>query len=198
VTAHVVELIPLHLERVATRCYALLGDWRLTEEAVQETMVNLLRTARRCPPRSDEEAVAGWINDMARRVCLDVLRRRAVATSADAADSGPRVERRGHDRGTQADRGVRHRGSASANRAVPDRSAQIVAKLDEPVRSILKMRLWDRRSFEEIGRALGKPASAVVSHYQLALVKLKKLMAAPPAPADSSSDSSEAGAPAAE
>jgi RNA polymerase sigma factor (sigma-70 family) len=168
-TAH---LVVKHLPEIVSFCYSRTGDWAMAEEAAQETMVNVIRGESRCPFDDGPNEVRGWILELARAVCVDVLRRRAVA-SLEAVDPRDRLERRSRDRSgidPSQRRGVDHRSS-------DERSARLVAGVTEPGRSIVKMRLWDHRSFDEIGEALGKTTEAVALLYGEALVDLEAAIA---------------------
>lgn len=162
------QLIVKHLPEVVSFCYSRTGDWAMAEEGAQETMVNVVRGESRCPYDDGPEEVRSWILELARAVCVDVLRRRAVA-STEAIDPRERLERRAKDR-SSVDHGPRR---PLDHRASDERSARLVGELTEPGRTIVKLRLWDHRSFEEIGEALGKTAEAVTMLYGEALLELE-------------------------
>lgn len=158
------SLVVRHLPEVTAFCFSRTGDWSMAEEAAQEAMVNVIRAEARCPFDAGPEEVRGWVMEIARGVCVDVLRRRAVA-SQEAIDPRERLERRSRERS-----GVTPSvGRPVVFQDVEERSPRLVAALQEPARSVVKLRLWDQRSFEEIASALGKSPDAVMTLYAEAL-----------------------------
>ena len=145
--------------RQQRRLFAFL----LGQAGSRETAADLLQeTFLRAWQRIDElqrmapERVEGWLVSVARNAAIDAARRRSVRCHLFAPIAEPErivsVEPDPHRQ--------------SAGRAELDQLNQAILELPEELRTVLTMSVMGHMSSDEIGKALGKPASTI--RFQLA------------------------------
>lgn len=146
-------LVARHERALLRHARALLGDWRSGEDVLQEVF---LRLARRPPvldadvlgdPRRESAALASWLHQVLRNLCMDTKRsemrrrRREEEASEREATSG------GAETVEEAD-----------TRAAVERG---LLKLPTDQREVLVLRLFDEKSYAEIAAITGRKVGTV-------------------------------------
>lgn len=146
-------------DRHGAMCYraahAVCGSAALAEDAVQEVFMRIARDPGRPAAAAN---LAGYLWRMAQNAAAGQLR----------------AQRRRHQ---PLDPGL----PAPADDPAPERATRVaaaLASLPEEQRSVVVMRVWERLSLEEVGRALGVSPNTVSSRWRYALQKLSHLLAA--------------------
>src|SRR5215467_3106873 len=142
--------------------------WRLVrsadaEDLAQDTFVRAFVHFERFDP---ERPLLPWLIAIARRLCLDVLRRRRVATRLDTMQvPGPPAP------GPEAEASLRERLS---------RLDRALADLDEGPREAVVLFHIEGMSYRDIAAALDVPMGTVMTWLHRSRAELRKAMEAPP------------------
>jgi RNA polymerase sigma-70 factor (ECF subfamily) len=144
--------------------------WRLlrspdAEDLAQDTFVRAFVHFERFDP---ERPVLPWLIAIARRLCLDVLRRRKVMIKADAMPPGTPPAP-----GPEGEAALRER-LGRLERALDD--------LDEGPREAIVLFHIEGMSYRDIAAALEVPMGTVMTWLHRGRAQLKKTVEAPPSP----------------
>ena len=142
--------------------YAVLRDISDSEDVVQEVLVrayNQVGDGRRI-----SSAIA-YLYRMTANACTDALRRR-------------KRERRFAEHASVDPKPPEKRNVADEAARLEDlqRVERMVARLPRRQAEVVRLRVWDGLSFEQIAQVLGCPIGTVKSRFRYALVKLRHVM----------------------
>ena len=135
-------VVTRYTDALGAVAFAVLGDFSLAEEAVQETYA---RAAKRIDQLKKPERLGAWLMGIARHVALDALRqrKREVPLTANA------YRARGHP--------ALH----AARTELAERLYTAIAGLPENQRDLFAMKYVAGMSYAEIGRVLDMTPEAV-------------------------------------
>ncbi len=150
---------------VAAFCRERLGSWGLARDAAAETLITVLRRPD-WPPSADPDAQREAILYLAERACLDTLRRSAFL-ALDRVQYEDRAEWGEEESGDEKSEGSPEQAAETAE--ARKSALEALEGLEEPRRSLVKMRLWNEVSFEAIAEGLAKTPDSVLSLYRSAL-----------------------------
>ena len=146
-------LVARHERALLRHSRALLGDWRSGEDVVQEVF---LRLAQRPPtldaevigdPRRESAALASWLHQVLRNLCMDTKR------------SEMRRRRREEEASTrEATAGGAETVEEADTKAAVERG---LLKLPVDQREVLVLRLFDDKSYAEIAAITGRKVGTV-------------------------------------
>ena len=150
------ELVRRHAASVAALCFSRVGPRGPIDDMVQEAF---LRGFQGLASLAEPEKFGAWVRGIALRACLDWLkskqrRQLPLETTGEPAsqDRAPLEER---------------------SRAVLD----AVAALDEPLREVITMFYFGKKSYKEMSAALGITAAAVNARLTKARAELRARLA---------------------
>jgi RNA polymerase sigma-70 factor, ECF subfamily len=151
------------LERIA---WAILRDWPLASDALQEAFVLLTEKWTEIPPENRR----GWLVKTVQLTSHN-LRRKQVRAQQFPEKLG--LERRAElsERGSDA----RLREDECRQEKLAELS-EALAGLPETQQQIVRMRLKEGLTFAQIAAQLGVPLGTVLSRMRLALEKLRRLL----------------------
>lgn len=160
--------------RVAGLARGLAGRHGSVDDLVQEA---LLRAFRALPALDDPARFAGWLMQIARRSCLDQLRRTALDQGARRfleAEAAARPDAGAHP--TSDPRRLAEDDEEGA------RVRAAVAALDEPSREVIELFYYAHASYDEIALALGLSRAGVNQRLTRARDRLRAAFAPPEGP----------------
>ena len=129
------------------RC--LLGDEHLAEEAVQESFLRTWRSLEKMEPQQ----VQPWLFGVARRCCLEMIRKRAQSSLHEAAAGQLR--------------------QAAGGEEIFETVRQAVDALEEPDRELIYLKHTAGMKCREIAEVTGLPLGTVTSALARAYQKLR-------------------------
>ena len=129
-------------QAVYSFCLRLLGDYDTAADAFQETFVRIVDNSASYVPN---DRFTGWLFTIARRVCVDELRRR------DREKRSPLNDERADDDGDQADVLVEQR----------DEIARLMSVLPSEQREVLLLHRYFGFSYAEIANMTESTEAAV-------------------------------------
>ncbi|MDE1875041.1 MAG: RNA polymerase sigma factor [Patescibacteria group bacterium] len=163
------ELIGRYTDRVYAFALRLSGESSVAEDAVQETFIKLWKNRSRY---DEKRNFSSWLFAIARNATLDQMRkRRDIAFSSVFV--GESEESFGED-------------ISDESIAIPediDRRTmagileETLQSLTPDQRAIVLLHDIERMTFDEAGKALGKPLNTVKSHYRRAIIALRRKLA---------------------
>ncbi len=133
-------------------CLARSGSVHDAEDAMQET---LLKAVRSLPTLREGDKAKSWLMQIARRTCVDRLRRRRPAAPMPDQVAAREVEQAGRFDSLHA----------------------AIARLDEDRREVVTLYYLDGHSSESVAAALGISPSAVRQRLVRARLRLHELLA---------------------
>jgi RNA polymerase sigma-70 factor, ECF subfamily len=156
------QLASRYQRRLFAVCFRVLGDAEDAEDAVQETLVRLARTATSF--RGDAK-LSTWLYRVARNVCTDRVRYEARRPSTPVADVV-----QVHDASDPDDPIEAHATAATVGAALE--------RLDERSRQLLLLVAVDGLTYQEAAELTGLAVGTVKSRVSRARVQLGELLAA--------------------
>ena len=142
----IASVVRRHWQDLYRYCRCLVGDGHLAEEAVQETFLRTYRAVERMEPSQ----VQAWLFGVARRCCLELIRKRRRAGVHEAAAGQLR--------------------QAAAGEEVFEAVREAVDSLEESDRELISLKhtagMKCREIAEVTGRPLGTVTSALARAYQ--------------------------------
>lgn len=161
--AAVSECIRRYAPLVLAMSRRILGNSGEAEDAVQEIMIELWRTAARYDPTRAGERT--FVVMVARRRLIDRRRaKRAPVESFDQMDPD--------QMSTMLDTPFDESGDAM-------KAVRAIDKLPEDKKKVLRLSVVDGLSHDEISQTTGIPLGTVKSHLRRALTSVRELMLAP-------------------
>ncbi|MCS7186975.1 MAG: sigma-70 family RNA polymerase sigma factor [Armatimonadetes bacterium] len=169
-------------ERIYTFIWHFLQNREASEDLTQETFVRAWESLHGL---KSNDAFQVWLHQIARRLCLDALRKRAwekpmsdIATYDDQKVSVGEVE-------TDLEFGLE--GKSSPEEIDPEetlfeserkKAVRIaVSKLSQPLREVVVLHYFEGLPVDEISKVLGVPIGTVLSRLARARESLRKLLA---------------------
>jgi RNA polymerase sigma-70 factor (ECF subfamily) len=146
-------------DRLRHYLVAILGASADADDVLQETFLRLARNRDRLGTADDPTAFAFTVARNEARRWLDARRRR-VATTAAARDLFVEAE-----------------SSDSRAREAAEDAALALAGLDAADREIVELKTFAGLTFREIGAIVGRPLGTVASRYQVALTRMRDILA---------------------
>lgn len=155
------DLYDRHAPAVMGFAVRFLGEPTLAEEAVQETFWRIWRHA--ASYQSERAPFTAWLFAIARRLCIDMLRRRRSIPDADEAleslpDPAPDVAERVGDT-------LEHLQVRAALEALPPEQRQV-----------LELAYFRGLTHHEIAQTTGEPLGTVHTRARLGLQKLRAML----------------------
>lgn len=153
------DIIDTYQNRIYKYCLRLLNNREEAEDAVQDIMLKVFEKVRYYQPKG---SFTSWLYKVAYNHCLNLLRRRKLQRQVSRLFG-------------------REVAAESAERAAEDTMfseplASALEMLTVEERNLLILRIFEDKSFEEIGEILGKNMEAVKKRYGRIRHKLKAFM----------------------
>lgn len=169
-------------ERIYTFIWHFLQNREASEDLTQETFVRAWESLHSL---KSNDAFQVWLHQIARRLCLDALRKRAwekpmsdIATYDDQKVSVGEVE---------TDLEFALEGKSSPEEIDPEETLFeserkkvvhiAVSKLSQPLREVVVLHYFEGLPVDEIAKVLGVPIGTVLSRLARARKSLRKLLA---------------------
>jgi RNA polymerase sigma-70 factor (ECF subfamily) len=150
-------LVDRHEARIRTLCWRITGSQRESEDLTQEVFLRVYRHRDTYRP---DKPFRQWLNRICVNVCLSQQKRQRLA------ESGVRLVALDEAQDTHVQPGVPAPLSPEGHAAMADgvRTVQAtLARLTEPFRSTLILRVFGELSYQEIAEALGCSLGTVMS-----------------------------------
>ncbi|EHS54813.1 sigma-70 family RNA polymerase sigma factor [Paenibacillus kribbensis] len=154
-------IVKEHQRQIFVYCWRLLGSEQEAEEAVQDIFVNAFEKINMYKPTA---GFSFWLYKMAYRHCLNLIRRRNLQrkfrtilyTSTNMiSDSAAQVIER---------------------QLFSEPLSRALDQLNAEERNLLVLRIFEEKSFGEIGEIMNKSEGAIKKKYGRTKTKLKKIM----------------------
>lgn len=145
---------------IFTYCWRMLNNRQEAEDAVQEVLVKAFQKLHTYRPDTSLQA---WLYKMAYHHCLNILRRARLLQKLalwPVAD---------HELSSSAE-------EEAEKQIFSEPLEKALHNLSIEERNLIVLRIFEERTFAEIGRILNKTEDAVKKRYQRALAKMKKQM----------------------
>lgn len=155
-----VHIVEAFQQQIFMYCWRLLNQRQDAEDAVQEIMVKAYRKLEKYKP---ETSFSAWLYKMAYHHCLNMLRRKRYFQNIV-----PKL---------RADK--EHAASAEQEAQkyiISEPMERALRRLSPDERNLLILRIFEEKSFAEIGQILDKTKDAVKKRYSRLIQKLKKWM----------------------
>lgn len=160
-------LMKRHERLVAKAVNEVTGDLGAVEDLMQEVFMKVFRKVHLYDPRMGRFTV--WLVTVARREAINYLRRRkrrpTVSLEATAAPEGFSPLDRPSEQ--------------VSKKEVWTKIIGAIDGLDEPARTVLKKRIIEERSFDDIAKLLKRPLDTVKTIYYRNTEALRKRLAIP-------------------
>lgn len=148
------ELVNRHQAALLRHARSLLGDWRGSEDVVQEAFLRLAQSPPELPESvatgaidESERALRAWLHTVTRNLCMDALR------------SEKRRKRREEEVASrEASSGGLCRVEENDTRAAVEKGLE---RLSKEQREVLVLRLFGEQSYKEIASITGKKIGTV-------------------------------------
>ncbi len=149
-------------------CRRMLDDPQAAEDVVQDILLTCCRLPEESLP---QHSLRGWLYQIARRRCIDLLRRQRnpVVPAARAARRTARSFEHAVDPLT----------TPSGKALKRDRALKVLeclSKLDEELRSVIVMQYFQELSREEIAEAIGLSLAGTKARLSRAMQELRRQM----------------------
>ncbi|MGE0479922.1 MAG: RNA polymerase sigma factor [Phycisphaerae bacterium] len=165
----IVALERRHGDELRAFCRRMLSDADAAQDIVQDVLTTCCRVE---PEALPTQSIRGWLYQLARRRCIDALRKRRE-TAPPAARGVRRVQPTYDDAIDPV--------TTPAGRALKrDRAARLLAVLDElddDLRSVVVMRYFQNLSREEIAEAVGLTLAGAKARLSKAMEVLREKLA---------------------
>lgn len=153
-------IVQAYQRSIYVYCWRLLDSQPEAEDAVQDILVHAYEKIGMYTPKV---SFASWLYKMAYRHCLNLLRRRSLQRKfkqvlfpfAPAADSAEQVMTR---------------------RLFSEPLSKALEQLTVEERNVLVLRVFEEKSFQEIGHIVNKSQEAVKKQFARTKQKLKQIM----------------------
>ncbi|MDN4089329.1 RNA polymerase sigma factor [Paenibacillus polymyxa] len=154
-------IVKEYQRQIFVYCWRLLGSEQEAEEAVQDIFVNAFEKISRYKPTV---GFSSWLYKMAYHHCLNLIRRKnlqrkfklTLFTSADmTSDSAAQVMER---------------------QLFSEPLSRALDQLNAEERNLLVLRIFEEKTFGEIGEIMNKSEDAIKKKYGRTKTKLKKIM----------------------
>ncbi|WP_246553374.1 RNA polymerase sigma factor [Paenibacillus tritici] len=151
------DVIRLYQQRIYLYCFRLMNNKEEAEDAVQDVFIKAYQNIGQFRPQTN---LSSWLYKIAYHHCLNLLRRqkfqlqlRKLLRQEVAVDGAEQMVE---------------------NRLFSEPVSAALAKLDVEDRNLLILRIYEDKSFAEIGEILGISTPAVRKRYERTRGKLKK------------------------
>jgi RNA polymerase sigma factor (sigma-70 family) len=151
------DVIRLYQQRIYLYCFRLMNNKEEAEDAVQDVFIKAYQNIGQFRPQTN---LNSWLYKIAYHHCLNLLRRqkfqlqlRKLLRQEVAVDSAEQMVE---------------------NRLFSEPVSAALANLDVEDRNLLILRIYEDKSFAEIGEILGISTPAVRKRYERTRGKLKK------------------------
>lgn len=161
------DIVSLYAENLYRLCVLLLQDRDEAKDIVQETLFRFIRSVQEKKFRSANGSIKGYLNRIARNLCLDRIKQRykfregdeeSIETSFEALDTNT------PDRVTDESRLETH-------------FAHALSRLTPLQRTILILHEVNEESYEDIARTLNLTVNNVRTHLWRARETMRRLLA---------------------
>ncbi|MFP4976540.1 RNA polymerase sigma factor [Paenibacillus sp. CN-4] len=152
-------IVKKHQRQIFVYCWRLLGSEQEAEDAVQDILVHAFERIRQYKPTVSFSA---WLYKMAYHHCLNLIRRRQLQRKFSL------LLPRGQTAESPDETMERRLFSEPLSRALD--------RLTAEERNLLVLRVFEEKSFEEIGQITGRSQEAAKKKYARTKTKLKTVM----------------------
>jgi RNA polymerase sigma-70 factor (ECF subfamily) len=152
-------------------CRRMLGNAAAAEDVIQDVFLACCRIA---PDQQPQASLRGWLYQVARRRCIDQLRRQKALDPAEARGirpAQPNFEHAIDPLTTPAGKALKLDQAA--------RVLHLVHELDEELRTVVLMRYFQDLPREEIAEAVGLSVAGVKARLTRAMELLREKLASP-------------------
>ncbi len=153
------DIIDTYQNRIYKYCLRLLSNREEAEDAVQDIMLKVFEKVRYYQPKG---SFTSWLYKIAYNHCLNLLRRRKLQQQISRLF--------GREAAAESTE------QAVENKMFSEPLASALEKLTVEERNLLILRIFEDKSFEEIGEILGRNMEAVKKRYGRIKHKLKASM----------------------
>lgn len=142
-------LVKRHFRLVAKAVHDVTGDLQVVEDLIQEIFFKAFRKAHLYKPELGK--FTSWLVTVSRNEALNHLRHKRRTAHVSLEETDPEG---GFSPGESPSRQV-------SKKEVSGKILDRINRLPEPARTILKLRIMDGRSFDQIARSLKQPVDTV-------------------------------------
>jgi RNA polymerase sigma-70 factor (ECF subfamily) len=167
-------------EKVYTFVWHFLQSRELAEDVTQDTFIKAWESLHSL---KSNDAFQAWLHQIARRLCLDALRKRAWETAVSEftvpADQQTSEDGEGEIEPFLA--GVESAGSLDPEETVIDNERkravhEAIAQLSPPLREVVVLHYLEGLSVDEVAKILGIPVGTVLSRLARAREALRRTL----------------------
>lgn len=151
------DIIRLYQQRIYLYCFRLLNNKEEAEDAVQDVLIKAYQNIGQFKPQAD---FTSWLYKVAYHHCLNLLRRHKFQNQLR--------------RLLRQDVTVRSAEQTVENRLFSEPVSLALERLNAEDRNLLILRIFEDKSFAEIGEILGVSTATVRKRYERTRSKLKK------------------------
>ena len=158
-------LVEKYRKQVHTLAWRTIGDFHIAQDITQETFLNAYQ---KLDALKDPQRFSGWLNSIARRLCLAWFREKRLSVQLSENISSATIRNdpySGYLVGEQAD---------EASRELREIVKKWLAKLSENERTVITLHYFDGMLCEDIATFLGVTPNTVKSRLNRARNRLKK------------------------
>jgi RNA polymerase sigma factor (sigma-70 family) len=171
--AIVTALYERHAHELRLFLIGVLRDADLASEALQNTFARALESGHTANP----ESIKGWLFQVAFREAL-LLRRRGRTQDRSLRQLANAFQNAGLAGGSAASRGAASRDHGPADRLahteLVEELRRALAELPADQRRVVRMRIYEEKTFAAIAEELGAPLGTVLTRMRLAVKKLSQ------------------------
>jgi RNA polymerase sigma-70 factor (ECF subfamily) len=168
-------------EKVYTFAWHLLQSRELAEDVTQDTFIKAWESLHSL---KSNDAFQAWLHQIARRLCLDALRKRAweTAVSEFTVPVDQQTSEDGEGEVEPFLAGVESVDYLDPEEAVIDNERkravhEAIAQLSPPLREVVVLHYLEGLSVDEVAKVLGVPVGTVLSRLARAREALRRILA---------------------
>lgn len=154
------ELVRRHIDFVYSAAFRMLRDGQLAEDVTQQVFSTLAQSARQL---KEHPVLAGWLHQTARNVAVKLVR----------SD----VRRRAREREAAAMNELHSKKPDPHWEEIAEHLDTVLGDLNQEDRDALLLRYFQRKTAQEVGRALGLSEEAAQKRISRAMERLRRLLA---------------------
>lgn len=160
------ELESRHGDELRLFCRRMVGDAEAAADVVQDVLATCCRLATESMP---QVSIRGWLYQLARRRCIDLLRKRR-----NSAGSGAAAVRRVQPSYDNALDPLTTPAGKALKRDRAERLLTVLDELDDDLRSVVVMRYFQDLPREEIAEAIGLTLAGTKARLSKAMLVLRE------------------------
>ena len=161
------ELIKRHRDKIFGFIYSKVRNQELTEDLFQDTLFKVIRTLKK-GKYIEEGKFLSWVIRIAHNIIIDYFRKQNKMKNIYETEDFSMFDIL-HDGGLNAEKQM-------MRRQMIDKIRTLIEQLPKDQKSVLKMRMYEELSFQEISEKTNVSINTALGRMRYALINLRKII----------------------